>query len=331
MKKIKRCKLFLSAMMVLVLLVVVVPSQAGNRSGTVGGQFLKINTSARSIAMGGAEVAIAEGVSSMTYNPAGMLTIGNYGFGAVYTAWFADIQHSFAGVVKNVPGLGAFGAGVVTLTTGDMIETTPAFPEGTGRTFQASDFAFNIAFARQVTDQFRVGVSAKLIKSYLFNDELGNSTFAFDIGTLYDVPQLQSHLGVSLTNIGKDQKYIDEQYSLPTALRFGVLVDVLKQEINQIVTTVQFSRFNDADERYNVGIEYVYNNIFALRGGLKFDFKDIDEDRPFDNPIFQENQDFSAGFGVKLNTIGLQGTLDYGYNHFKFLPSTHTFSFEIQL
>ena len=36
---------------------------AGNRSGTVTGQFLKLSTSARAIAMGGAQVGVAEGVN----------------------------------------------------------------------------------------------------------------------------------------------------------------------------------------------------------------------------------------------------------------------------
>src|SRR5262245_34872954 len=82
----------------------------GNRSGTVSEQFLKIGTSARAIAMGGAQVGIADGVSSIAYNPAGMLAIDNYGFAATYTAWFADINHEFLGVAKTIPGLGVVGA-----------------------------------------------------------------------------------------------------------------------------------------------------------------------------------------------------------------------------
>src|SRR5437867_1359794 len=78
---------------------------AGNRSGTVSGQFLKIPISARAVGMGGAQVAVAEGVSSVGFNPAGMLSVNDYAFGATYTAWFADIQHSYAGVVKNISGV----------------------------------------------------------------------------------------------------------------------------------------------------------------------------------------------------------------------------------
>ena len=68
-------------------------SFAGNRSGIVAEQFLKIPTDARIVGMGSAMVAIAEGVSSMTYNPSGIMSINGIGFTATHTPWFADIKH----------------------------------------------------------------------------------------------------------------------------------------------------------------------------------------------------------------------------------------------
>jgi len=288
---------------------------AGNRSGTVTAQFLKLPLSARAVAMGGAEVAVADGASSIGFNPAGLMSVQNYGFGASYTSWFANIQYEYAGAAMRLGDIGTIGASATVLTTDDMIETTPAFPEGTGRTFRSSEYAFSLAFARQVTDQFMLGINAKVIQSNLYNTELGASSFAFDIGTLYDIPVLQSRIGVSLTNIGKDLQYINETYSLPTALRFGVLVDIVKQENHKVVTTFQITRLNDADEQYNVGAEYTLENMFALRGGWKFGYD-------------QEN--VTGGFGMKLMTFGIDGEVDYGYNNFKYLPGTHSFTIELQ-
>lgn len=290
------------------------PAEAGNRSGTVTGQFLKLSTSARAVAMGGAQVAVASGVNAMAYNPAGILEVANYGFGATYTQLYADIQHSYLGAVKNIPGLGSVGVSVLILTTDDMLVTTPAFPEGTGEKFKASDYAVGVSFARQVTDQFRVGVNAKIIQSYLYNAEVGTGSFAFDIGTLYAIPVLRSHIGVSLTNLGKDLTFVNETYSLPTALRFGVLVDLVRDETNHVVTTLQITRVNDADEQYNLGGEYVFNGMVALRGGWKFAY---------------DQEDITGGFGLKLNSLGIGGTLDYAYNNFKYLPGTHTITFEV--
>lgn len=288
---------------------------AGDRSGTVGELFLKLPLDARAVAMGGADVALASGSASIGYNPAGMVSVNDFGFGGSYTAWFAGISHSYAGVVKRIPDVGAIGISIISLTTDDMVETTPQYPEGTGRLFRASDFAFSVAFARQVSEQFTVGINAKVIKSYLFNTDLGASTFGFDIGTLYDIPILRSHLGVSLTNIGKDIQFINETYSLPTALRFGVLVDVFKESDQSFVSAFQISRLNDANEQYNVGVEYLFNNLVALRGGRKFAYD-------------QEN--WTGGFGVRLTSLGLNGSLDYGFNNFTYLPGTHSFTLEVQ-
>ncbi len=299
----------------LVLLLMSVAGEAGNRSGTVTAQFLKLPLSARAVAMGGAQVAVAEGATSIGYNPSGMLSIGEYGFGANYTSWFANIQYSYAGAAVRLGDIGMIGASFTMLSTDEMTETTPAYPEGTGRTFRASEYAFSIAYARQVTDQFRVGINGKVIQSDLFNSELGASTFAFDIGTLYDIPILQSRIGVSLTNIGKDLQYINETYSLPTALRFGVLVDVVKEEEHKMVATLQITRMNDAEEQYNLGTEYTLKDIFALRGGWKFAYD-------------QEN--VTGGFGMKLQSFGVNGQVDYGYNNFKYLPGTHSFTIELQ-
>src|SRR5689334_2999447 len=184
----------------LVVLLCAAAATAGNRSGTVSEQFLKLGTSARAIGIGGAQVALAEGASSLGYNPAGIMTINDIGVGLTYTQWFAGIQHSFFGLAKALPGFGSIGVGLTLLTTDDMVERTPQYPEGTGRTFRASDYAVTIAYARQVTEQFRVGLDGKIIQSYLYNGEAGASTFAFDVGTLYNIPLLHSHIGVSLTN-----------------------------------------------------------------------------------------------------------------------------------
>lgn len=311
MKEISR----ITGIIVLVILIIG-EMEGGNRSGIVSEQFLKIPTSARAVGIGGAQVAVAEGVSSIAFNPAGMLSVEDIGVGFTYTHWFADIQHTYAGAVKNFAGIGAVGIGLTLLTTDDMVETTPAFPEGTGRYFRASDYAVSIAYARQVTDQFRVGISGKFIQSYLFNTEIGASSFAFDIGTLYDIPILRSHIGVSLTNIGKDVKFLQEQYSLPTALRFGVVVDVLQDVKNRLIGTLQISRLNDSEEQYNIGTEYVFNEMVALRGGWKFAY---------------DHENFTMGVGFKINALGFNSKLDYGYNNFKYLPGTHCFTLEIQL
>ncbi|MGA9117105.1 MAG: PorV/PorQ family protein, partial [Bacteroidota bacterium] len=227
------------------------PAEAGNRSGTVTGQFLKLPTNARAAAMGNANVALAEGAGAMGYNPAGILSVEKFSFGGTYNAWFADITHSFMGVAANLQELGTFGVGVTLLATDDMPVTTPAFPEGNGEFFKATEYAFTLSYGRQISEEFALGLSAKYIESNLYNDDIEASAIAFDIGSLYDIPSLRTRLGISVNNLGRDLKYLNEQYSLPTSLKFGARTNVFTAEEHRFYMAFQIGRPNDADEQYN--------------------------------------------------------------------------------
>jgi hypothetical protein len=300
-------------------------AQGGDRSGIVSGNFLKIPVNARIVGMGGTSVALVDNdASTLAYNPAGMVYVGQpeapsafqYGLSASYTQWVADIKHSFFGAVVNIDGIGALGLGTVILTTGDMAVTTPAFPDGTGEYFKASDYAFIIGLARRISDKFSVGVNAKYIRSYLYNTEYGASCFAFDAATMYEIPALRSRLGMSVSNLGSDMKFINEAYSLPTALRFGVLTDVIDEPAHALKGVFQISRPNDANEQYNLGAEYTFAKNFTLRGGYKFGY---------------DAENWTGGFGLNMDLAGVRAKLDYGFNNFKWLPGTHTISLVIGL
>jgi hypothetical protein len=292
----------------------VADTHAGNRSGIVTAQFLKLPTSARATAIGNAQVALAEGPISLSYNPAGVLSVQNLAFGGTYNSWYADITHSFMAVAMNFGAWGSVGVGMMVLTTDDMIVTTPAFPEGTGELFKVSDYAFSLGYALQVSEEFGIGVNGKYIQSFLYNDEIKANSFAFDIGSLYDMPLLRTRLGISVNNLGKDMTYINEQYSLPTALRFGARTTVIESDAHLVYAVLQIARPNDADEQYNVGAEYVFSGLVALRAGYRFNY---------------DTEDWSGGMGLNLVSLGIDGNLDYAYTHFQFLPGTHMFTAQV--
>jgi len=303
---------FLCVLMVLVSSV----TESGNRSGTVTAQFLKLPINARATAMGNATVALAQGALSIAYNPAGMLSVNEVSFGATYNSWFADITHSFFGVAANFQEWGTVGVGVTLLTTDDISVTTHAFPEGTGELFKASDYAFSLSYARQISEDFSLGLSVKYIKSFLYNDEIKASSIAFDIGSLYDIPILRTRLGISINHLGEDLTYINEQYSLPTVLRFGTRTTIYEEENHVLYAAFQVGRPNDSDEQYNLGAEYIFQQVISLRGGYRFNY---------------DTETWSGGLGWNLRNMGVLGELDYSYTYYKFLPGTHMFSLELGL
>lgn len=305
-----------SPFLIFLLTFAVTGAQAGNRSGTVSDLFLDLPVSARIVGLGGADVADAEGVSSIAYNPAGILSVSNYGFAATYSSWFADISHSFFGAAMNVSSVGSFGISAIVLSTNDMAVTTPAYPEGTGQYFRASDYAFSVAYARQVSDKFSFGINAKYIASYLYNTSYGANSYAVDVGILYDVPALGAKLGIAIDNLGTDVKFIQESYQIPTVLAFGVMVNIVNQEQNKLVLCMQVNRPSDANEQYNTGLEYTFDGMFFLRGGYKFNY---------------DTENWSAGIGLKFDLLGMDASFGYGYDNFKYLPGTNTVSLEATL
>lgn len=287
---------------------------AGNRSGSVTAQFLKLPINARAAALGNAQVALAEGALSIPFNPSGTLDVSSFSFGATYNQWWADISHSFVGGAVNLDDIGTIGLGIIALNTDDMIVRTPAFPEGTGEKFRAVEVAYVASYARRISQEFGIGLSAKYINSNLYNKDIKASTFAFDIGTLYEVPILRTRLGISVNNLGQDLKYLNETYSLPTALRFGARTTIVEDEESKMFAVLQVGRPNDAEEQYNLGLEYVLLQSVAFRGGYRFNY---------------DEETWSAGIGMDLRSLGLAGHLDYAFTNYSTLPGTHMFSLEI--
>jgi hypothetical protein len=108
--------------------------------------------------------------------------------------------------------------------------------------------------------------------------------------------------------------FINEPYSLPTVLRFGARTSLYQEGDHLVYGAFQVGRPNDADEQYNLGVEYVFQNLVSLRTGYRFNY---------------DTENWSGGIGVSLNSLGINGELDYAFTNYKFLPGTHMFSTEI--
>ena len=135
------------------------------------------------------------------------------------------------------------------------------------------------------------------------------NAFAFDIGYLQKNVVIEGlDFGVNLTNLGPKVTYIDKKQAdpLPTNLRVGFSYEVLKQEFNRLKIGVEFDkllvkRYNviegetevtKSDPFYkalytswtddgfstemkkvisNLGAEYLYGDMIAMRTGFHYD------------------------------------------------------------
>ncbi|MEO8665787.1 MAG: PorV/PorQ family protein, partial [Ignavibacteria bacterium] len=143
------------------------PNLGGQRTGTTSLQFLKIGNGARATGMGEAFVAVSNDISSLQWNPAGLVAFKENGITASYTQWFVDTRLNYFGGVYHFGGSNAVGISVASLRTEDMKVTTEFQPFGTGEYFRFSDIAIGLSFARQMTDQFSFGATVKYVEENL--------------------------------------------------------------------------------------------------------------------------------------------------------------------
>ena len=315
-----------------------------SKVGTTAAPFLSIEVGARAIGMGGAFVAVANDATALFWNPAGLARLSSTSSVTLnHTEWLADISYDFAGVTLSLGRIGVVGLSFTSLTMNDMEVRTVAYPEGTGEKFAATDFAIGTSYARNLTDRFSIGFTAKYINQKLWHESA--SSFAMDIGTVFTTQFNGMTVGMSISNFGNKMQLtgsdthipVDvapgkegnnskivgnmktDKWSLPLIFRFGVAMDVLKNYNYRWTVAVDAMHPNDNMEYVNVGTEWVLKEIVFLRAGFKNLFmKDSEEG-------------LTAGAGIIYPlTRRVKLTLDYAYAEFGILENVQRFSLGIE-
>jgi len=283
--------------------------------GTVAAQFLEIPVAARSVGMGDAFLATANDVSAIYYNPAGLTNLARKEAMFTHTMWPAGISHDFIAFAMPINQIGGvLGISAIGLTTGEMVERTIGRPEGTGRTFTASDLAVGLTYSRKMTDRFSVGLTWKYVGEY-YADVKAHS-WAMDIGTLYKTDFRGLRIGMNFCNFGPDITMLKNAYPLPMAFHFGMAMEVVESGPHKLTVGWNGSHPNDNLEKFQVGTEYWYNDMFAIRGGYKFGAWDADR--------------FGVGVGAKLPVSTTAIKVDYSLSEMRELLLAHRFSLGVE-
>ena len=163
-----------------ILLALVQPIKADS-AGTSGGIILRFPVGARAIGMAEAFTGLADDVSSIYWNPAGLCNLNKREFMASCLEGVMDVRHSFLGYAQKT-GWGYMGAAVSILQAG---EATIYEMDGTTREVKAGqDYALTFSYARPLRDELSLGASLKLLSSKLAEEESATS-FCIDLGAFY--------------------------------------------------------------------------------------------------------------------------------------------------
>lgn len=306
------------------------PNLGGDRAGTSGFQFLKIPIDARSAAMGETVVSNAFDASALFWNPALAAHLTNVNFGISHVSYFVDVTLNYIGTTYHLDGPSlTIGLSLQTLSSGNMEVTTEFEPFGTGETFSLFDMAAGLTVAQNLTDLFSYGVTAKYIRESAAG--IDQSTLAFDLGIYYRIGTTGAQMAVSLRNFGLDsfsngnisRGVIDdpsvvieddlESITLPTTFLLGLTYNVLRDDqTNDFLVSAQLNNPNDNAENWNLGLEYIWQQLLALRLGYRFGIEE------YTIP--------SAGIGLNLPFLGPDIRFDYGFSQLERLGTIHRIS-----
>ncbi len=298
--------------------------------GSTGMQSLELEVSARGMAMGGAFTAVVDDVSAVYYNPAGLPYL--FYKEAMFTQIVlpSDLNLSFFAIGLPMESIGGvLGIGGSFLSTGDILETDYNHPTGTGRFFSAGEYALTLSYGRYLTDRFSVGFTMKYLGSDLA--DVSANGWAADIGTIYNTGFRDFKVAMSITNFGPDMTHITNKAPLPINFHFGASINLVESADHLAVLSMEGSHPSDNLEKYQGGMEYWYQEKYALRAGVRLN-QDLDADFGIVDGAIQRKSGagFTFGGGLRL-PFGEERELrfDYAYQDYQILTQVHRFTFSI--
>lgn len=303
-----------------------------SKVGTTAAQFLKISSGGRGLAMGSANVAITNNLSSSFWNPAGLAHVKGIQVYFENNGWLAGTDYNFGSFGFEWPRVGVLSLSITMLTSPDDLVRTVEKPTGTGEKFNAQDMSIGISIGKSLTNQLSLGATIKNIRQRIWHST--GQTMAADIGVQYKTPIKDIILGASISNFGNDisligrdmnlsvdpdpnnqgniefvnAQYETDAFPLPLLFRVGIGGNIINKEKLSVLFAIDAVHPNDNYEYLNLGLETNINNMFSIRAGYPgIGKKDAIEG-------------LSLGFGVKYPIMKTSNVLVVDYTSADFGP-----------
>lgn len=305
---------------ILVALLLASPAEAQKKKlAQAGFQSLKIGLSARAEAMAGAYSMVGDDADAMFYNPAGLAQMASrFEISAHYVPWIADITFTALGIAYKTD-FGVFAIDFASTNYGDIIGTQVATTEQgyveTGKVDVGSYFT-SLAYSRRLTDKFTIGGQLRYVSEHLGSNlisPVGTSTQTVEnrasavslaFGTIYYTGLKSLQLGINIRNFSPEAEYEKTGFQAPLTFDIGVALDLMdlypgEHPDHSLMLALNATHPRDFSERINVGAEYWYQSLLALRCGYKFN---------------HDTEGFATGAGVKYKIGETAVRIDYSYS-----------------
>ncbi len=183
-------------------------------------RFLEVPSSAQASALGGNQVALFEGNSSLMHiNPAYLDEESAKNISATFVNYLIDARYGFVNYALHYPSVGTIGFGIRYAGYGDLNEyDINGVNQGS---FNAGDLALNSTLSTQLSEKLRAGVAVDYIHSSY--GEFVSSAFSGSAGLYYMDAESRFSAGLSIRNLGDQVAYYNEtREDLPLDISIGV-------------------------------------------------------------------------------------------------------------
>ncbi len=281
--------------------------EAMAQAGGAAVPFLLIAPNSRSSAMGDAGTGIADDLNALYWNPGGLAFQYERQASLSFSKWLpqfnADLFYSYGAYGQYVEFVEGYVAVNFILMNLGKFTRTSADGRVLGE-FRSNEFSLGLAYATNLTDDLGGGIQLRYIQSNLAEgaSAQGNGSgtgvsVGFDLGLLWSPEELEFAgvdlgdklaLGFNLQNVGPSVTYNEESDPLPTMLRLGMGLNLVRDEFNDLTLAVDVAKllvrrdefgsdripksFITAWEvggvEFSTGLEYWYEELVALRAGF---------------------------------------------------------------
>ncbi len=310
--------------------------------GTTAIDILKIPGGIKSQAVGGAYIAVADGVEGLEINPGGLSMVEKQEIMLIHDMYIEGVMNESVFYGYSFDKAGTIGLGFKILTTGSIkqtLETDLGEYAGEGVDVSGISYSGIIAYSAKVsnfvysdfTKNLNIGIGLKISGESL--NEYNDFSISADIGGIYtfviEEEDFLSNRGQFLWNkagVGVVFKNLGTSFNAgitPMTFGLGLYTQFLNIGIARSKVRISADTDYNLDNGFNLkyGLEYeqiIEAFVFAIRTGGNF------------NPAERLADGFTLGGGIGLKQGSAKYSLDYVYLPYNELGSIHKMGLNVK-
>ena len=256
--------------------------------------YLQYGAGARSLAMGGAYVALADDASGPYWNPGALTQVEEHQFLSMHAPFFEQTSYNFISYVHPLGRLGTLGISDVLLHSGGYEDVGYA-GEVIGTNKSVYKNAIIISYANRIYRDISMGASLKLIHERVMKYS-GNSQ-GIDVGILYE-PLDELNIGLAVQNVLQPKVTLREEPDVyKINLKGGLAVNAFS---NRFTLTADVNKLVDEKVYFCGGLEICpwekpasslkrvdlrvgFNHLQSVTGGIGLKIKFLSVDYAFNS------------------------------------------------